>query len=158
MSNQVYSISASIIFFHRTLIEWFHHDMLSCLTFTLLGLGVLGFACFRLQVPSFLLWHSYVIGHTSTRHSLPPTTNNSTIVVQSSYFHYSILITQVVLDISNIGTIIHWPAFDYMIYMFSTCKGYGTSILFLSAVHHESSCLAESHNLYRKDADLHVLS
>ena len=45
--------------------------------------------------------------------------------------------------------------FNYMVYMFSTCKGYFSVIL--SALHRESPRLTELHKLSRKDADLHVL-
>ena len=46
--------------------------------------------------------------------------------------------------------------FNFMVYMFSTRKGY--SFLILSAVHREFSRLTEMHKLSPKDADLHVLS
>ena len=46
--------------------------------------------------------------------------------------------------------------FDYMVYMFSTRKGYFS--LVVSAMHRESFRLAEMHKLSLKDADLHVLS
>ena len=46
--------------------------------------------------------------------------------------------------------------FSYMVYMFSTRKGYFSVLL--DAMHRESFRLAELHKLSLKDADLHVLS
>ena len=46
-------------------------------------------------------------------------------------------------------------SFNYMVYMFSTCKGYFSIIL--GAIRRDSFRLTEMHNLSLKDADLHVL-
>ena len=46
-------------------------------------------------------------------------------------------------------------SFNYMVYMFSTCKGYFSIIL--DEIHRESFRLTEMHKLSLKDADLHVL-
>ena len=45
--------------------------------------------------------------------------------------------------------------FNYMVYMFATCKGYFSIIL--GAIRHESFRLTEMHKLSLKDAGLHVL-
>ena len=46
--------------------------------------------------------------------------------------------------------------FNYMVYMFSTRKGYLSIIL--GAIHRESFRLTEIHKLSLKDTNLHVLS
>ena len=46
-------------------------------------------ACFYFYVYLFPIWHGKRLSYTSTKHSLPPTIKNSTIVLQSSHFNYN---------------------------------------------------------------------
>ena len=83
------------------------------------------------------------------RHTSSPTTNTSTMVVQSSHFNNN----------SSQPTCFQYRAnrlmtFSYMVYMLSTCQGYFAVLL--GAMHRESFRLAELHKLSLKDADLHV--
>ena len=111
---------------------------------------------FYLHTFEFMNLHSFygkavASNYSSTEHSLPPTINNSTIVVQSSHIKI-IRVTQDIFYYRYNRSM----TFSYMAYMLSTCEGYFS--LILSAVHCESSRLTEMHKLSRNAADLYVLS
>ena len=87
--------------------------------------------------------------YTSAKHSLPPTITNSHLV-RSSRFNNNSSRRRYFYFRRNCSV-----TFNYMVYMFSTCKGYFSIIL--GAICRESFRLTGMHKLSPKDADLHVL-
>ena len=84
------------------------------------------------------------------RPSSSPTRNNSTMVVRSSLFNNNSSHPRYFQNRDNPSL-----TFNYMAYMFSSCKGH-LSVL-LRAIHWGSSCPIERHKLLFKYAVFHVL-
>ena len=145
------SNSALTIFARRTCFWSSHLDFLSYLTFSLhTGRRRLKFACIYLHVYYSFYGMVNASNCTSTDNSLPPTINNSHLV-RSLHFNNNSSRPRYFKYREDCSI-----SFNYMVYMFSTRKGYLSIIL--GEIHRESFRLTEMHNLSLTDADLHVLS